>query len=239
MAKKSGAANLAGLAALGALGYTLLKGKKDDAVSSTSSRGGPEESYMGISDMEDRALSEGLKAEGPETAAGSTKRDPQDMSGIDYSAGRKPAASRSVAAKPSAPASKEDPSYGGSGGSGGGRGPAAGEREAYEASKARAADLMAAYKPRYTPPGRAPKTTVGKVYEKAPLKAPDFEYGIPGFKPNVLEGMKKGGAVKVKKMASGGVTRSSASKRADGIAQKGKTRGTMVMCGGGYAKGKK
>jgi len=35
---------------------------------------------------------------------------------------------------------------------------------------------------------------------------------------------------------SGGMT---ASKRADGIAQKGKTRGTMVMCGGGYMKGKK
>ena len=31
----------------------------------------------------------------------------------------------------------------------------------------------------------------------------------------------------------------SASARADGIAQRGKTKGTMVMCGGGYAKGKK
>jgi hypothetical protein len=38
-------------------------------------------------------------------------------------------------------------------------------------------------------------------------------------------GMKKGGAVK--KMASGGMTSSSASKRADGIAVKGKTRGKM------------
>lgn len=37
-------------------------------------------------------------------------------------------------------------------------------------------------------------------------------------------------------MAKGGMT---ASKRADGIAQRGKTRGTMVMCGGGYMKGKK
>jgi len=34
----------------------------------------------------------------------------------------------------------------------------------------------------------------------------------------------------------GGMT---ASKRADGIAQRGKTRGTIVMCGGGYMKGKK
>lgn len=39
-------------------------------------------------------------------------------------------------------------------------------------------------------------------------------------------------------MAKGGKV-SSASSRADGIAQRGKTRGTMVMCGGGYAKGKK
>lgn len=39
-------------------------------------------------------------------------------------------------------------------------------------------------------------------------------------------------------MAKGGKV-SSASKRADGIAQRGKTKGTMVMCGGGYAKGKK
>jgi len=48
--------------------------------------------------------------------------------------------------------------------------------------------------------------------------------------------MKRGGLVK--KMASGGSI-SSASSRADGIASKGKTRGTMVMCGGGMAKGKK
>jgi hypothetical protein len=40
------------------------------------------------------------------------------------------------------------------------------------------------------------------------------------------EDYKKGGSV------------SSASKRADGIAQRGKTRGTMIMCGGGMAKRK-
>jgi len=38
-----------------------------------------------------------------------------------------------------------------------------------------------------------------------------------------------------KNYAKGG----SASSRADGIAQRGKTRGTMVMCGGGYMKGKR
>ena len=47
----------------------------------------------------------------------------------------------------------------------------------------------------------------------------------------------KGGG-KVIKMAKGGMT-SSASSRGDGIAQKGKTKGTMIMCGGGYTKGKK
>lgn len=42
-----------------------------------------------------------------------------------------------------------------------------------------------------------------------------------------------------KNMAKGGKV-SSASKRADGIATKGKTRGTMItMCGGGMARGKK
>ena len=44
---------------------------------------------------------------------------------------------------------------------------------------------------------------------------------------NKASSLKKGGSV------------SSASKRADGIASKGKTRGTMVaMCGGGMARGK-
>jgi len=45
--------------------------------------------------------------------------------------------------------------------------------------------------------------------------------------------LKTGG--KVKGYAFGG----SVSSRADGIAQRGKTRGTMVMCGGGMAKGRK
>lgn len=43
------------------------------------------------------------------------------------------------------------------------------------------------------------------------------------------------GEAKPRKMAKGGT----ASSRADGIAQRGKTRGTMIMCGGGMARGKK
>ena len=38
------------------------------------------------------------------------------------------------------------------------------------------------------------------------------------------------------KMAAGGLA--AGHKQADGCAQRGKTRGTMIMCGGGYAKGK-
>ena len=50
----------------------------------------------------------------------------------------------------------------------------------------------------------------------------------PGRRVRTVEQeYKKGGSV------------SSASKRADGIAQRGKTRGTIVACGGGYMKGKK
>jgi hypothetical protein len=51
------------------------------------------------------------------------------------------------------------------------------------------------------------------------------EMAMPG-KAAKAAGMKKGGKV------------SSASSRADGIAMKGKTRGTIVMCGGGMAKRK-
>lgn len=42
-------------------------------------------------------------------------------------------------------------------------------------------------------------------------------------------------AYKTKNMAKGGT----ASARADGVAQRGKTKGTFVMCGGGMARGKK
>ena len=43
------------------------------------------------------------------------------------------------------------------------------------------------------------------------------------------------GTQKYAPMKKGGMT---ASKRGDGIAQRGKTRGTMVMCGGGMTKRK-
>ena len=73
---------------------------------------------------------------------------------------------------------------------------------------------------------------VVKKAKPTPKPAPKpvvYPKDVPVDEPT---GMKRGG--KVKKMANGG----SASSRADGIAQRGKTRGTM-LCGGGMAKGKK
>jgi hypothetical protein len=72
-------------------------------------------------------------------------------------------------------------------------------------------DGMKNYKPRYTPPMLAPKTTQGDG--RKPYMPEDVDMSI---------GQKRGGMVK--KMASGGMT---ASRRADGIATKGKTRGRM------------
>jgi hypothetical protein len=53
---------------------------------------------------------------------------------------------------------------------------------------------------------------------KDAIRAERKRAGLP------IENMKKGGAIKAKKMSSGGST---ASKRADGIATKGKTRGKI------------
>lgn len=76
------------------------------------------------------------------------------------------------------------------------------------------------------------KNEFGEVYRAVPerrLKAYQDRQNLINANvnnPGYSAGMKKGG--KVKKMASGGVTRSSASKRADGIATKGKTRGRYL-----------
>ena len=60
--------------------------------------------------------------------------------------------------------------------------------------------------------------------------------GVPV--PQNPEGAKRMEEAPEMELKSGGRV-SSASKRADGIAERGKTRGTMVaMCGGGYAKRK-
>jgi hypothetical protein len=96
---------------------------------------------------------------------------------------------------------------------------------------------------RGTRPKQANSTTEEGMRGYVPRRAPTdlTEVTKPGTRTNYENedtsdmGMKRGG--KVKKMASGGVTRS-ASSRGDGIASRGKTRGTIVMCGGGMAKKK-
>lgn len=66
-------------------------------------------------------------------------------------------------------------------------------------------------------------------------KAQDVSMIKKAFKQHDMQ-EHKGGKGTTLKLASGG----SASKRADGIATKGKTKGTMIaMCGGGMSKGKK
>ena len=92
------------------------------------------------------------------------------------------------------------------------------------------------YKPR-----RTPGSLDDVVYPETRAKMEEAKAEVADRKAaadneaayNKASGLKKGGMAK---MASGGMT---ASKRADGIAQRGKTRGTMVMCGGGMSYGKK
>ena len=89
-----------------------------------------------------------------------------------------------------------------------------------------------------------PSGDIGNVDRTADVIGPDMSQVIKDVAPikstrdftatemaqNLMSrgyNMKKGGAVKAKKMASGGKV-SSASKRADGCATKGKTRGRMI-----------
>jgi hypothetical protein len=72
-----------------------------------------------------------------------------------------------------------------------------------------------------------------KYPDSTPVDEPTNSKYVP---PAVGSGIKvekepapKPAAKVVKKMAKGGT----ASSRGDGIAQRGKTRGTMIMCGGG------
>ena len=72
-----------------------------------------------------------------------------------------------------------------------------------------------------------------KVYtadQGQPPQEPDDASATKATKKDQPEQL--GSMIRVKKMAKGG----SASARADGIAQRGKTKGTIVMCGGGMAK---
>ena len=73
--------------------------------------------------------------------------------------------------------------------------------------------------PDYQTGGPRRRYPAGKV-KRYPEEDEDREFKIP---EKVLRSLGK-----TKKMAKGGMSRSSASKRADGIAKKGKTRGKFV-----------
>jgi hypothetical protein len=62
----------------------------------------------------------------------------------------------------------------------------------------------------------------------SPTGSPTNFFNTPTAPPPAGAAFKKGGAVKAKKMASGGMTaKASPARRGDGIAQRGKTRGKM------------
>jgi len=97
-----------------------------------------------------------------------------------------------------------------------------------DAAKKPAVDLGAIYDEAGTLSKSRRNTETGELYNPgvgaAAYQARRNRINANIDDPGYSAGMKKGG--KVKKMASGGMT-SSASKRADGIASKGKTRGRM------------
>jgi hypothetical protein len=82
-------------------------------------------------------------------------------------------------------------------------------------------------------------TTFGKLKGKTaepPLINTRDKFGAHSAQaPKFTSAETEGGASLMyrKPMKAGGIT---ASSRADGIAQRGKTRGTIVMCGGGMSK---
>ena len=78
---------------------------------------------------------------------------------------------------------------------------------------------------------RSPAKKEDFMGSKSTKNMPEGASTLP-YKPN----KKAESEIKMVPLAKGGMT---ASKRADGIAQRGKTKGTMIMCGGGYTKGKK
>jgi len=84
-------------------------------------------------------------------------------------------------------------------------------------------------------PGRGIATGLGLAGMTVPLAADLARSVVTGRKPRSNEDLNEltREVSRGNKMAKGGMT---ASSRADGIASRGKTRGTIVMCGGGMYK---
>jgi hypothetical protein len=100
--------------------------------------------------------------------------------------------------------------------------------EDVQAGKQRAKQTSAFNAADKTPPN--PKNLPNVTKDKLPSSM-----SKPKNLPTNMKDKVPASMLKPVNMAKGG----SASSRADGIAQQGKTRGTMIMCGGGMARGKK
>lgn len=229
MAKRNNAGRLAGLAGLAALGYMALKGDKNDGAPVESRE---DRDVLGGDVSSSKIESVANNDQGPSRSLGNGKK-PFDGPDERYMAGasaplpkgtptdKKYLASRDMQRKVESDIT------------------AKAETDAETArllsrfpmKKAQGlppdVDPSSAFRGARSPQNQADSAAAryfrGKLDRGETLneteKAQARRAGITGFK--------KGGAVKVKKMASGGMTTSSASKRADGIAQKGKTRGKM------------
>jgi hypothetical protein len=213
--------NLASLAALGTLGYMLSKkgDKKSDDKDEKSTTAAAERRIA--ADKDASAIPE--KSESPAISDETIKRntsgmDVQDEFGmVNKRLKRNPetgelydtevtAPSKKPAASPAKPAPK----------------PAIKSRPMSAAGEAAFQEANA------DPSGSKYTSTkdfmgMGTIARKSPYVYDEHQGGVHG---DAGYGSKRGGLMKAKKMASGGSV-SSASKRADGIATKGKTRGRM------------
>jgi hypothetical protein len=212
MAKNAG--RLAGLAALAGAAYMMSKDKDKGATDSNPDRAARPESTetrlktpaqsIAEADKSDKSSSISTKGESGTTTPGPDKSTP-DLSGSR----NKPAPKPASAPTPKTPAADNTTAAAiPSGVMGGARQPTN--------TVSSSAEGMKNYKPRRTPPP-APFKGGQPGYDEAGR----FVGGQRGY-DEAGRPMKKGGAVK--KMASGGMT---ASKRADGIASRGKTKCKM------------
>lgn len=188
------AKNLAGLAALGALGYMLTRDKPSENAGDQKTS-----SYTGdtkkVEALENAVTNESSYARNntgtPMQGVGDATNDPLPKASVKQ---------RPSTTGTTVPTGSPDAEAGKTRG-----------RPKDKPSVSSSAEGMKNYKPRYTPSAAAPKTTTAPASPKKPYMPEEVDMGY-----------KKGG--KVKKMASGGMT---ASRRADGIASRGKTKCKM------------
>ena len=195
------AKNLAGLAALGALGYMLTRDKPSENAGDQKTS-----SYTGdtkkVEALEDAFIPTNESSYTP-GGTGTARPGVGDATNDLVVKPAPPRTSTTAKTAPRGDSTRRDLEAGTS------RGIPAKQKPVSTVSSS--AEGMKNYKPRYTPSAAAPKTTTAPASPKKPYMPEEVDMGY-----------KKGG--KVKKMASGGMT---ASRRADGIASRGKTRCKM------------